>query len=734
MTAEAQRLNVEVIQQLFVSPDRQFAVILASEEGTTTLKASGPLAEVFVGQHAVLIGHWKDHPRYGRTFAAQTYEIALPDSRDGLIQFLASDQFKGVGKTLATRIVDHFGDELDHVLSFTPDRLHEEIKGLSRTVAQTIAQTWAQAGILPTVVKRITAVNGPIRAARQIVATYGASSLFQIEQAPYSLIGITGLTWAHIDRLGQAAGIGEDDPQRLACAAQLIVNEVCQRYGHTVVNEEAVEVDLRPMVGGQYSHLAIRHAIAKGKVILVDTGLLAPPSIAKAEDRVAMGIWRTLIKRHGIRAVQPIAMDDHLTPDQVKAVHAVLSGRFSVLTGGPGTGKTTTIRQVVAQAQAADWTIAMCAPTGRAAKRMEELTGVSATTVHRLLEARPDEGGGFIWGRDGENPIEADLIICDEWSMADIHLNEAFFSAVGDGTRVMLVGDADQLPPIGPGAVLRDLGQVEAITLTRLDQVHRQAAESRIITLAHEIKAGTVTPVVDRQHDVFAVTEQTAALAQRVGVIVKERGPAFFGCQPEDIQVLSPMYKGPAGVNHLNSVLRAHLNPDAKTPEPELITPADGGGSEGEGTKGTMPAGGFWRAGDRVVVTKNDPELDVANGDIGTVIDVITKEKIVMVDFPDGERTFEGEQVNTLQAAWALTVHKSQGGEWPVVVLVVDRTHRHMLSKSLLYTAVTRAKKGLIIVGAPEIIGQAALQSNGGLQSRNTRLVERLTQCLDVPF
>ncbi|WP_336249673.1 ATP-dependent RecD-like DNA helicase [Stomatohabitans albus] len=707
---DTDRLDATISRVLWAGGDGQFAVVLAKDEDGDAFKATGPLADLTAGQHVVLIGGWNDHPKYGPTFAAQWYELTMPSTRDGMVKFLASDRFKGVGTVLARRITDTFPDTLDEVLTTEPERLADEVDGVSEALAQRIGQTWREAGLLPAIIARLAQVGIGPTVAKTVASTYTVDALTIIETDPYQLLDIQGISWKQLDALGRGAGIALDDPRRLAAGTYDYIRRRCAAHGHTVIARDEVVRALPGILGAGLADAGMRAAVTAGFIVPVADGVVSPERLATVERRVADRIAQ-FISSPPVHPVERIEIDPMLTDEQGQGVQAVLRERLTVLTGGPGTGKTTTIRQVVAQAQAADWTVAMCAPTGRAAKRMEELTGMTATTVHRLLEARPDDGGGFIWGRDNANPIEADLIICDEWSMADVFLTDALFAAVGPGTRVLLVGDADQLPPIGPGAVLRDLGQIPNITLTRLTTVHRQAAQSRIVTLAHEINTGTVTPVVGKQTDVFAVPVDTNALADRVAVIVKERAPAYFGCHSDQVQVLSAMYKGPAGVDQLNKVLRQTLNP------------AEQGAHDAH-----------WREGDRVVVTRNDPELDVSNGDVGTVVGAMARERIVTVAFTHGERTFEGEQTNTLMPAWALTVHKSQGGEWPVVVLVLDPSQNHMLTRELVYTAATRAREGLLIVGKPHLLEQAAKRADGGLQARKTWLVQRVSQAHRPPF
>jgi exodeoxyribonuclease V alpha subunit len=402
--------------------------------------------------------------------------------------------------------------------------------------------------------------------------------------------------------------------------------------------------------------------------------------------------------------------DTALTPEQAEAVRAALTSAVSVLTGGPGTGKTRTVVEIVRACQARDLKIALCAPTGRAARRMEEVTGAGASTIHRLLEARPasgDDGSGFVFGYSGLRRLPYDVVVADEWSMADVRLAWALAQAVPDGAHLVLVGDADQLPSVGPGAVLRDLLASPAVPSTRLTTIHRQAAESRIVTLAHEVNAGQAPRIRGREGDVFAVPEHPLGVADRVAEIVATRAPSHFGLVPSDVQVLAPMYRGPAGVDRLNERLKERLNPAA----------------------GRRTVAGF-HEGDRVVQTRNDAELDVANGDIGEVVATDAGARTLQVAFPHGLITYNGEQAADLTPAWCLTVHKAQGGEWPVVVLVLDHAHRTMLWRELVYTGITRASRALLLVGDPGLVVEAARRTGSGLRQRRTLLAARLARAV----
>lgn len=711
------RIGGEVVYVIHADPTTGFGVVSLDADEGRAVKAAGPLASLTAGQAVTLVGRWKDHPRHGRTFDADFYELATPRTEKGLIAFLASDRFPGVGAKLAERLVKAFGTGLTQVIAQEPERLIE-VKGVSAALAARIQGAWQAAGMLPQLVQVLAAVGLGPAVARAAVRRYGDRAPDLLAEDPYTFLSLPGVRWTHADALGRAAGIAEDDPRRLAAGATGLVGALCWRDGHTWVPIADVLARLPAVVGGgaDRAAAALAHAADAGDLDVdrdpvgdLPGGRVAPRLLHEAEETVALHLDDLVAGSGGrpnpltVAGDLPGPGDSGLTATQAAAVTAAMAHPVSVLTGGPGTGKTHTVTELVRRAGAAGAEIALCAPTGRAAKRLEELTGFAATTVHRLLEARPDSGGGFSFNRTIDNPLPQDLVVADEWSMADTGLAAALLAALEPPTHLLLVGDPDQLPPVGPGACLRDLLDSGTVPVTRLTEVHRQAAQSRIVTLAHELNAGSSPVVVGRDGDVFAVPEATQGIATRVATIVAERAPAYFDCAPSDVQVLSAMYKGPAGVDAVNAALKERLNPARD-----------------------RPAVAGWHEGDRVVATRNDPEVDVANGDIGEVSATDRAKGSVTVAFPQGEVTLEGERLTHLAPAWCLTVHKSQGGEWPVVVLVLDRSQRSMLTRELVYTAVTRARRGLLLVGDPGLVTQASTRVGAGLSARRTTLAARL--------
>jgi exodeoxyribonuclease V alpha subunit len=721
--AAPEELVGEVAAVIFANEASGFAVVeVVDPEGDDGGRASGPLAGLTPGQPVRLLGRWTVHDRYGPTFAAVAYELERPRSTDGLVTFLASERFPGIGQTLAGRLVDAFGLELGEVIADDPLRLRS-VKGITASLAQVIADGWGEAGSLAELVRRLSAAGLPPGAAQAVHRTFGERARELLDRDPYALREVRGVGWRHLEALGRAAGVPRDDPRRLAAGAEVAHRQRTGRHGHVALAEDELLDDAARLlgVGPQGAGRALEQAARRGYLVRDDLPAEGQPPLwytpgdLAAERGLAAAIARLRTARSRLRgAARGYEPDEGLTEEQAAAVQAALSAPVSVLTGGPGTGKTRTILELVRVGVAAGLNLALCAPTGRAARRMEEVTGHGASTVHRLLEARPagaaEGGNGFVFGYDDDRRLPYDLVIADEWSMADVRLAWSLARAVDDGAHLVLVGDVDQLPSVGSGAVLRDLlsgpvagGPDPLVAATRLRTVHRQAARSRIVTLAHEVNAGRVPSLVGRDHDVFVVPEVPTTVVTRVAEIVAVRAPGFFGCRPGDVQVLAPMYRGPAGVDALNAGLKERLNP-----------------------AGDRPAVRGFHEGDRVVATRNDAELDVANGDIGEVVEADSTARTLTVAFPHGIVEYPSERTEDLDPAWCLTVHKSQGGEWPVVVLVLDASHRPMLWRELVYTAITRARDGLLLVGDADLVAAAAARTGSGARNRRTRLADRI--------
>ncbi|MEX1177510.1 MAG: ATP-dependent RecD-like DNA helicase [Nitriliruptor sp.] len=711
----------EVLGVIYADEDTGFGVVeLAPEPGGDAIhpgrhesdgaRCSGPLSDLVEGQTVKLVGRWRDHPRYGLTFEATYYEQVAPTTAAGVRSFLASDRFAEVPLRARERVVTTFGDGAARVIEHEPARLVSEA-GITADQAEQLHDQWVAGQALGELVRLVEPAGWPLDAVRAAHARFAGDAVRVARDDPYALLAADRVRFAHADALARHLGVAATDPRRLAAGARAAVTAARRQEGHQHLTRAAcTEATARLLkVDAVLAGAGIDGAVADGSLAVerVDGDeVVAPPEAFRTEADLAAGLVRLLTAerpRLGAHA-DDVDPSDELTAGQADAVRLAFRSPVSVLTGGPGTGKTRTVQEVVAAAEESGLEVALCAPTGRAAKRLEELVGRPATTVHRLLEARPTSGGGFAFRYGRFEQLPHDLLVVDEVSMCDTWLAERLVSAVGDGAHLLLVGDPDQLPSVAPGDVLGDVIRSEVVPSTSLTEVHRQAAGSRIVGLARELLAGEIGTLQGVDGDVFlAEVPRRDAVADRVVRTVAERAPDYFGVELDDVQVLAPVYRGPVGVDALNAALKARLNP------------ADG-----------RPDVGGFHVGDRVMQTRNDPELDVANGDVGRVVDLSKRKGELRVAFPRGEVTYGRDQVRELTAAWCVTVHKSQGGEWPVVVLVCDRSHRAMLWRNLAYTAVTRAQRALIVVGQAEALRAAARHDRPS--DRRTGLAWRLRQ------
>ncbi|GGI05102.1 SF1B family DNA helicase RecD2 [Egicoccus halophilus] len=705
-----ERITGEVLGVVYADADTGFGVVELALQEDGGARCSGPLSDVVEGQTLTLVGRWRDHPRYGRTFESVYYEQVAPSTVAGLRSFLASERFEHVPERARLRVLTTFGAGAGRVIEHETGRLVAEA-GLDPDDAEALHEAWMTGQALGELVRLVEPAGWPMDAVRAAHARFGTDAARLARQDPYRLLEAERVRFAHADALARSLGIAPTDPRRLAAGARAAVAAARRGEGHQhLPREECVRAAMPLLrVDAILAAAGVDAAVAEGALEVEEVAgvaVVSTPAGFAAERDLADGLARLLTTtRSRLQAhLEGVDPAPELTTGQADAVRAAFASPVSVLTGGPGTGKTRTVQEIVRAAEEADLEVALCAPTGRAAKRLEELVGRSATTVHRLLEARPVTGGGFAFRYGEHERLPQDLLVVDEVSMCDTWLAGRLVRALDDGAHLVLVGDPDQLPSVGPGDVLRDVLRSSVVPSTVLTEIHRQAAGSRIVGLAREVLAGTVGVLKGADGDVFLAEEaRRPAIVPRVVEAVAERAPAYFGVEIDDVQVLAPMYKGPAGVHALNAALKERLNP------------ADG-----------RPSVAGFHVGDRVMQTRNDPELDVANGDVGRVVDLSRRGKTLRVAFPRGEVTYDADQARDLVAAWAVTVHKSQGGEWPVVVLVCDRSHRIMLWRNLVYTAVTRAQRALIVVGQAEALRAAARHDRPS--DRRTGLAWRLEQ------
>lgn len=702
-----------------------FGVVeVGPQEGGPGERCTGPLADLVEGQSVRLVGRRTVHPRYGPTFEAMLYEQVTPTDVAGLTAFLTSERFAHIPPGVIQRIMTASGAAAGTAIEAGPEHL-SGAAGVTLEQAAAVCDAW-QAGLaMARLVRLVEGAGWPMDAVRSAHARFGADVVDVAREDPYILLLAERVRFAHADRLAERLGVARDDPRRLVAGSVAAVGAARRQDGHQHLPRQEAITAASTLLGVDVMLAAdgLSRAVDRGRLVgerIGDDDVVALPAAHADEVALAEGIVRLIDTVRALPGLARNAADDdaddaddadararpvtgvELTGDQRAAVELTSIAGVSVLTGGPGTGKSTTVRELVERARRGGANVALAAPTGRAAKRLEELTDHPATTIHRLLEARPDEDGGFRFRFGASEQLPFDLVVIDETSMCDTWLAARLVEAVPDGSHLVLVGDADQLPSVGSGDVLRDLVRSGRVPSAELHEIHRQAAGSRIVTLARGILAGDPGPLKGVDGDVFVAEEaDRTAIVGRVVRTVAERAPEHFGVGIDDVQVLAPVYRGPNGVDALNAALKAALNPAAG-----------------------RPAVGGFHIGDRVMQTRNDPELDVANGDVGTVVDVSVRDGSVRIAYPRGEITHPRDRVRDLVAAWAVTVHKAQGGEWPVVVLVLDPAHRTMLWRNLAYTAVTRAARALILVGRSDALRVAARQDLPS--QRHTGLADRL--------
>jgi len=712
---------------LRISPEPGYEISDGSLFRPTRITAVGRVPSPGAGQRVRLAGHWESHRTHGRQFAFEEIELLPPTDAEGLARYLAGDSFPGIGETLAKRIVKKLGPEALERIREEPGCL-DGIRGLRPDVAATLAERVAQELVAHKAHAFLRGLGlGPAQAAT-IVEKLGVHTEDLVRRDPYQLAGrVPGIGFGTADRVARALGLGVDDPRRTRAGLLQALRDGADE-GHSCLGRREALAQAESLLAEAVSRDALEEAVetaaSTGELVVeavAETGeeRLYLPQLHHCESMLARNLVELLRggeARPLATAAQLAAAEERagleLHADQRAAVLGLLAAPVALLTGGPGVGKTTIVRLVVALAETAGATIALASPTGRAAKRLAEATGRDASTVHRLLGWNPAEGG---FERDSQTPLDEDVVIVDEISMLDVALAHHLVKAVPTGARLLLVGDPDQLPSVGPGNVLADLIGSGSVPVHRLQHVYRQSAGSLIITNAHRILRGELPELPergDRDADFyFFPADDPEACAERVVEVATERIPKSFGFDwMRDVQVISPMYRGPAGVDALNDALREalHAGREARGNAPVLEI------VRGERT---------WREGDRVIHTRNDYEKEVFNGDMGRIVSVSPGGGL-RVAFPEREVDYTLAELGDLRPAFAITVHRSQGGEFPVVVIPLVTQHYMMLQRNLLYTAVTRARRLVVLVGSLRAVQMAV--ENASQRERNSALGEKL--------
>ena len=675
----------------------------------------GIMPETHVGAVLSLTGSWKVDSRYGRQFAAETYEETLPATVYGIEKYLGSGMIKGIGPKFSKRIVKKFGEETLRVIEEDPDQLLS-VPGLGKIRVGRIKKSWIEQKEIKNIMLFLQEHDVSTSHATKIYKTYGNDSIRVVQENPYRLADdIWGIGFRTADAIASNLGYGHEQLPRLRSGLLYTLNRLAEE-GHCYatreqllkagsemleVSEELMQPALEEMIrtedvisDGEAVYLPPYYYSEIGTAKRLHAVLAASPAVAVRPDGLADRVrLKTGIDYDGI---------------QLQAMKSAVQSKILILTGGPGTGKTTTTLGIITAFREAGAKILLAAPTGRAAKRLAETTGMEAKTIHRLLEVKPPEG----YQRNEQNPLEGDVLIVDECSMIDIMLMYNLLRAVPDSMTLIFVGDVDQLPSVGAGNVLRDMIDSGCFPVVRLTRIFRQAQQSRIIMNAHRVNRGMM-PDLSNGLDTdffFMERESPEEAAAAIVELVKTKLSNYYHVAPAEIQVLTPMQRGVVGAANLNQLLQEAVNPGEEGPY---------------GEQNCVRRGGIiYRAHDKVMQIRNNYEKEVFNGDIGTVERIDPEDRAVYVRFDQRCVEYDTSELDELVLSYATTIHKAQGSEYPIVVMPIMMTHYVMLQRNLIYTGITRAKKALVIVGTKKAVAVAV--NTVTVTKRNTMLCERL--------
>lgn len=717
-----QELTGSVDRVTYHNEENGYSVLRLHVAGNPeAVTVTGNFSAVTAGEQLRLSGWWTMHPQYGEQFKAVSYEVLRPATIAGIQKYLGSGLIKGVGPVTARRIVDHFGERTLDVIEGDISRLCE-VKGIAAKRVELIQRAWQEQQAIKQVMLFLQSHNVSTHFAVKIFKQYGAEAIGVVERTPYRLAAeVYGIGFRTADQIARNLGLPIDAPERLQAGLSHVLSAAADE-GHCYLPQ-------RELLERATKILALAEPPMEAALAAISARMIAADELRReplAEDYAIYlpAFWqaeRSLARRLRLLLDQPLTVDRQrvgqwlaryaghhqleLSPEQEAAIIEAAARRVLILTGGPGTGKTTTLRAMVQLFLAMGRRVLLASPTGRAAQRLAEVTGQEAKTIHRLLEFDPSL---MAFRREEQNPLDADVVIIDEASMLDLLLANSLLKAVAPHAQLILVGDVDQLPSVGPGKVLQDLIRSTLIPVARLTQVFRQAAESLIIQNAHRINRGEsprlIAPGAGASDCYFIETEDPAEIVRLLVKLVVTSLPNRFGYDPRrDIQVLAPMNRGLVGTNSLNQQLQEALNP-AVPGRPELV-------------RGSRSL----RIGDKVIQRVNNYKLEVFNGDLGTIEAMDLEDQLVAVRFGDRLVTYDYADLMELAHGYCVTVHKSQGSEYPAVVIPLHTSHFLMLSRNLLYTGLTRAKRTVVLVGSTRAIGVAM---------RSTEAVVRYTGLL----
>ena len=702
------KLRCVVERITYQNPDNGYSVMKVKVKGYDDLVTLvGNLLEVPAGSVLLCEGDWKVDKRYGSQFVCQSWEEVMPATVYGIEKYLGSGLVKGIGPKFAQLIVRQFGLETIDVIETDIDRLYE-VPGIGKKRVEKIRESWEKQKDIKNVMLFLQGHGVSTAYAAKIYRQYGKESIDLVKENPYRLADdIWGIGFKTADSIAAKMGYEKNDLRRCQSGLIYTLNQLANE-GHVYAEEEQlVKAALELLEADEVPiREALTHMVQTEDLKLEDEAIYLPPfyfaEVGTTNRLLALlhASDQDFTKKMNVQA---LSKETGIEYDEVQlqAIEEAIRSKVMVLTGGPGTGKTTTTQGIIAALKHMGLRILLAAPTGRAAKRMSEATGMEAKTIHRLLEFNPKDG----YKRNDENPLEGDALIVDECSMIDIILMNNLMKAIPSSMRVVFVGDIDQLPSVGAGNVLRDIIESEKIPVVRLTRIFRQAQTSRIVMSAHAINQGLFPDTSNgKQTDFFFIQqEEPEKVAEEIVNLVKNRLPKAYSQKVSNIQVLTPMQRGVVGAANLNMALQNALNP----------------------SQIALNRGGYsFRQGDRVMQLRNNYDKDVFNGDLGYVESVDMKERTLLVNFEDRLVEYEASELDELTLAYATTIHKSQGSEYPIVVMPVLMTHYVMLQRNLIYTGITRAKKICVLIGTKKALSFAI--RNMSVLKRNTKLKERL--------
>ncbi|MGP1612575.1 MAG: SF1B family DNA helicase RecD2 [Catonella sp.] len=738
MVLELETINGHVEKIIFRNQENAYTVASLSVEGDEVM-CTGYFADLAEGDKLMAEGNFVEHKQYGIQFVVTAYEIQEPETSIAMEKYLGSGIIKGIGPALASKIVKKFGDDTFNIIDREPERL-AEIRGITDKKAREIATQFEEKREFRNAMLFLNQYGVSNSLAMKIYKEYGIKVMKIVRENPYKLAeDIAGVGFKTADEIALKMGFSTESSMRMK-AGILFVLSLAASNGHTYLPFETLFEESKRLLGISEDEFEndIYELKCDKKIFLKEINnerRVYNNNLYYMELTVARKLLDLNTKSNNNFKVMEAKVREvekkigiNLEVLQRKAVYEAVESGLVIITGGPGTGKTTTINAIIKLFEMQNMEILLAAPTGRAAKRMTETTGMEAQTIHRLLElnGNPEEGGAMRFERNEDNPLEADVIIIDEMSMVDIYLMYSLLKAITVGTRLILVGDVDQLPSVGPGKVLKDIISSKKFDVVMLNEIFRQAAESDIITNAHKINAGKSIKLDNDSKDFFMIKMNSTLQIQRALVsLIDEKLPKYVSATKYDIQVLTPSRKGELGVENLNKILQMYINPPDKTKK--------------EKQWGEM----IFRVHDKVMQVKNDYQLEwkivtktgltiktgtgVFNGDCGIIREINDYAGIVTVEFDEGKMVeYSNSTLEELDLAYAITIHKSQGSEYSAVIIPLLNAPRPLLNRNLLYTAVTRARKCVAIVGSEGSVNE--MIQNESEMKRNTGLVDSIIE------